>query len=473
MASRERKRPENVRLRSLTLPARPKKRRNLHEHFDAPCSGRSRSVFLAPVSRLKADVHRRLVETVDISMLGRWGQDRLRRKLRDLAIQLTRETPEMLNEVERERLVDEVLDEVFGLGPLEQFMNDPTISDILVNGPHHVYVERFGRLEPTGVLFADNAHLTQIIQRIAAQVGRRIDESSPMVDARLPDGSRVNAIIPPLALDGPMLSIRRFGVRLGQSHLLRNSTLTAEMVQLLEAAVQARINILISGGTGAGKTTFLNVLSRYIPTDERLVSIEDAAELVLQQPHVVRLETRLPNLEGVGEINQRNLVRNSLRMRPDRIIIGEVRGAEALDMLQAMNTGHDGSLTTIHANDTRDALSRLEMMVTMAGFEVPLPVIRKYVSSAIRLLVHVSRLKGGARKVLRISEIIGLEKGRQVRGPGHLRVPPDRHRRRQGRRPVSRHRSCALVPRPVTRIGLRSAGGNVRRTGAPTVGIRH
>jgi pilus assembly protein CpaF len=325
---------------------------------------------------------------------------------------LTQSCGEPLSDADRERLVDDIMAEAFGLGPLEGFMNDPTVSDILVNGANTVYVERHGRLEPTGVVFADNAHLVQIIQRITARIGRRVDEMMPMVDARLADGSRVNAILPPLALDGPMLSIRRFGVRMGVDHLLANVTLPAEMLQLLRAAVEARINILISGGTGAGKTTMLNALSRYIPGDERLVSIEDAAELVLQQPHVVRLETRVPNIEGAGAVTQRDLVRNSLRMRPDRIIIGEVRGAEALDMLQAMNTGHEGSMTTIHANDTRDALARLEMMVTMAGFDMPLPVIRHYISGALRLVVHLSRLKGGARKVMRISEIRGLRQGR-------------------------------------------------------------
>lgn len=363
--------------------------------------------------QLKADIHRQIVAVIDISGLTAWNEERLKREVHALATRLVRDSREKLSDLERKRLIEEIMAEVFGLGPLEQFMKDPTISDILVNGPNNVYVERHGRLEPTGVVFNDNTHLTQVIQRITARVGRRIDESSPMVDARLPDGSRVNAILPPLSLDGPMLSIRRFGVRLGEEQLLANGTLTVEMLQLLQAAVQSRINILISGGTGAGKTTLLNILSGYIPHDERLVSIEDAAELHLQQPHVVRLETRLPNLEGLGQVTQRDLVRNSLRMRPDRIIIGEVRGAEALDMLQAMNTGHEGSLTTIHANDTRDALSRLEMMITMAGFEMPLPVIRTYVGSALRLLVHVTRLKGGARKVSRISEIRGLRKARR------------------------------------------------------------
>jgi pilus assembly protein CpaF len=360
--------------------------------------------------QIKAEVHRRLVEVIDISQIGRWKPERLRREVRALAAQLTQTAPEMLNAVERERLIDEIMAEAFGLGPLEGFMNDPTVSDILVNGPDEVYVERRGRLQRTDVVFGDNHHVVQIIQRIAARVGRRIDEMSPMVDARLPDGSRVNAIIPPLALDGPVLSIRRFGVKLRPDDLLGNTTLMPEMLQLLRGAVEARSNLVISGGTGAGKTTLLNSLSSFVPIDERLVTIEDSAELQLQQPHVVRLETRLPNLEGVGEVTQRDLVRNSLRMRPDRIIIGEVRGAEAMDMLQAMNTGHEGSMTTLHANDTRDALSRLEMMVGMAGFQLPLSGIRTYIGAALRFVVHLARLKGGARKVLRISEIVGLRK---------------------------------------------------------------
>jgi pilus assembly protein CpaF len=360
--------------------------------------------------KLKSDIHRRMVETLDVTMIGRWKPERLRREMRALAMEMAQSTTEMLNAVERERLINEVLDEAFGLGPLELFMKDPTVSDILVNGPQEVYVERFGRLEETPIVFADNAHLITIIQRIAAQVGRRIDEFSPMVDARLPDGSRVNAIIPPLALDGPVLSIRRFGVKLTVEDLLANATMPTEMLRLLNACIVARLNTLISGGTGAGKTTLLNSLSRFIPHDERLVTIEDSAELQLQQRHVVRLETRPPNLEGVGEVTQRDLVRNALRMRPDRIIVGEARGGEALDMLQAMNTGHEGSLTTIHANNTRDALARLEMMVTMAGFEMPLPLVRNYIATAMRLLVHMTRLKGGPRKVWRISEIVGLKR---------------------------------------------------------------
>ena len=329
-----------------------------------------------------------------------------------LTEQLAADRAQALTAADRERLVDEVHDEAFGLGPLEELMKDPAVSDILVNGPGKVYVERRGRLEETPVAFSDNAHLMRIIQRIAAPVGRRVDESSPMVDARLPDGSRVNATVPPLTLDGPVLSIRRFGVRLTDADLIALGTAAPEMLALLRAAVEGRINLLVSGGTGAGKTTLLNVLSRFIPADERLVTIEDSAELALQQPHVVRMETRPANLEGEGEVTQRQLVRNSLRMRPDRIIVGEVRGPEALDMLQAMNTGHEGSLTTIHANDTRDALTRLEMMVTLAGFDVPVPVIRNYITSAITLVVHLSRLKGGARKIVRISEILGLRKKR-------------------------------------------------------------
>ncbi len=362
--------------------------------------------------QLKADIHRQLVEMLDISRLDQVKSERLRREVRGLAGQLAQNSPELLNEVERERLVEEIMNEAFGLGPLEAFMNDPTVSDILVNGAGTVYIERHGRLHSTPVVFADNAHLIQIIQRITARVGRRVDESSPLVDARLPDGSRVNAIIPPLSLDGPVLSIRRFGVQLNAEDLLANGTLPRPVLDFLRAAVEARQNVLISGGTGAGKTTFLNTLSRFIPHDERLVTIEDSAELRIQQKHVVRLETRLPNMEGVGAYTQRDLVRNALRMRPDRIIVGEVRGAEALDMLQAMNTGHEGSLTTIHANDTRDALNRLEMMVTMAGFEMPMPVIRHYISSALRIVIQLARLKGGRRKLMRVSELVGLRKRR-------------------------------------------------------------
>ncbi len=362
------------------------------------------------LQKLKAEIHRQLVEGLDLSRVGRIKPERLRREVHALAVRLTANTPEMLNELERERLVDEIMDEAFGFGPLQGPMNDPTVSDILVNGPREVFLERHGRLESTDILFADDAHLMQVIQRIAARVGRRIDEMSPMVDARLPDGSRVNAIIPPLSLRGPVLSIRRFGVRLTRDDLIANQTMAPEMMQLLGAAVAGRVSILVSGGTGSGKTTLLNTLSSFIPGDERLVTIEDTAELKLQQPHVISLETRPANLEGAGEVRQRELVRNSLRMRPDRILIGEVRGPEALDMLQAMSTGHEGSLTTIHANDTRDALGRLEMMVMLAGFDLPIPVIRQYISSSLGLLVHMARLKGGPRRVVRITEMVELRR---------------------------------------------------------------
>jgi len=368
--------------------------------------------FSQRFQKLKSDIHRQVVEMLDLSKLDQVKPERLRREIREMAKERTKATPELLNEADRERLIDEVLAEIFGLGPLEPLMKDPTISDILVNGPQQVFIERNGRLEKTEYVFADDQHLMQIIQRIAARIGRRADEMSPMVDARLPDGSRVNAIVPPLSLEGPVLSIRRFGVRLKSEDVLANATMPADFMEVLEAAVAARTSILVSGGTGSGKTTMLNILSRFIPGDERLVTIEDSAELRLQQPHVIRLETRPPNLENLGEVKQRDLVRNSLRMRPDRIIIGEVRGAEALDMLQAMNTGHEGSLTTIHANDTRDALARLEMMVMMAGFEIPVPVIRQYISSAITLVVHLARLKGGPRKVTKITEVVGFRKGR-------------------------------------------------------------
>ena len=362
------------------------------------------------LQKLKAEIHRQLVEGLDLSRLHRIKPERLRREVREMAIKLTSTSPEMLNELERERLVDEIMHEAFGLGPLEGPMNDPTVSDILVNGPREVYLERDGRLQLSDIVFADDAHLMQVIQRVAARIGRRVDEMSPMVDARLPDGSRVNAIIPPLSLSGPVLSIRRFGVRLTADDLLGNGTLPREMLHLLGAAVQGRVSTLISGGTGSGKTTLLNTLSAFVPHDERLVSIEDTAELKLQQPHVVKLETRPANLEGLGEVKQRDLVRNALRMRPDRIIVGECRGPEALDMLQAMTTGHEGSMTTVHANDTRDALSRLETMVMMTGFELPVPVIRQYIASAINLVVQIARLRGGRRRIVRVSEIVELRR---------------------------------------------------------------
>jgi pilus assembly protein CpaF len=360
--------------------------------------------------RLKEQLHHQLIAGMDLSVLGSLDKEQLQAEVRRVAEDLCRRSSSLLNRTEREQLVNEVLDEAFGLGPLEPLLNDPAITDILVNGPNTVYVERRGQLEKVNVSFNDHRHLLHIIQRIVGQTGRRVDETSPMVDSRLADGSRVNAIIPPLALDGALVSIRRFGVRpILTDDLLANKSLTVEMADFLAACVRARMNILVSGGTGSGKTTLLNALSAFIPHKERVVTIEDAAELRLQQPHVGRLETRPANVEGIGEITTRDLVRNALRMRPDRIVIGECRGPEALDMLQAMNTGHDGSLTTVHANDTREALGRLEIMVGMAGFDLPIWVIRRQIASAVHVVVQVSRLLGGARKVMKISEVLGLE----------------------------------------------------------------
>ena len=360
----------------------------------------------------KVAIHEKLVDSLDLSMLAHIPQEQLADEVRAVAEEIAAEEWAEISAEDRERLLEELYDEVFGLGPLEQLMRDDTVSDILVNHPHEVFVERHGRLESAGVIFADEPHLIRIIQRIVSRVGRRIDEVSPMVDARLPDGSRINAVIPPLARDGPSLSIRRFGKNpLQIEDLIEGQSIPQDIVEFLAAAIDARVSFLISGGTGAGKTTLLNALTKFIPVDERLVTVEDSAELQLQHRHVVRLETRPPNNEGAGEITPRALVRNSLRMRPDRIIIGEVRGAEALDMLQAMNTGHEGSLTTIHANDTRDALARLELMVAMSGFELPIPVVRQYITSGISLVVHLSRLKGGVRRVMQVSEIVGVREG--------------------------------------------------------------
>jgi pilus assembly protein CpaF len=359
---------------------------------------------------VKAAIHRKLIQKLNLERVTEVNRDEVRREVGLIleALVVGESTP--MNLQERERLAQEVLDEVFGLGPLEPLLADPTISDILVNTHKRVYIERKGMLEQTSIQFRDDAHLVAIIDRIVSAVGRRVDESSPMVDARLADGSRVNAIIPPLAIDGPCLSIRRFGHnRLVAEDLLNNRTLTPSMLELLLGCVKARLNVLISGGTGAGKTTFLNVLSSYISNRERVVTIEDAAELQLHQEHVVRLETRPPNIEGKGAVHQRQLVINALRMRPDRIIVGEVRGEEALDMLQAMNTGHDGSLTTIHANSPRDALSRLETMVAMSNLNLPENALRRQIASAIDVVVQVSRMSDGTRKVVSVAEITGME----------------------------------------------------------------
>jgi len=366
----------------------------------------------AEFQRIKTGIHRELIDSLDLSKITGLSDEELRDDIRRLAEGMLHTRSRKLPAIDEDRLVDELIAESFGLGPLEPYMQDPDVSDILVNGPHEVYVERLGRLQETNTVFADEEHLLQIIQRVVARIGRRIDEHSPMVDARLPDGSRVNAIIAPLALHGPVLSIRRFGHRpLQVADLLVRGSVCPEILKVLEAAIEARINIMISGGTGSGKTTMLNNLSKFIPGNERLVTIEDSAELLLQRKHVVKLETRPKSAEGTAEVSQRDLVRNALRMRPDRIILGEVRGGEALDMLQAMNTGHEGSLTTIHANDTRDALSRLEVMVSMAGFDLPVAVTRRYIASAITLIVHLARLKGGVRRVMRVSEITALENG--------------------------------------------------------------
>jgi pilus assembly protein CpaF len=362
------------------------------------------------MGKVKTAVHRRLIQRLNLDRISQLNRDTVRAEVSQIVESMTATESLPMTLQERERLVLEVLDEVFGLGPLEPLLKDPTISDILVNSHKDVYVERRGLLERTNVQFRDEAHLLAIIDRIVSAVGRRIDESSPMVDARLADGSRVNAIIPPLAIDGPCLSIRRFGREpLNVDSLLRNQTLTSGMLALLRGCVFARMNILISGGTGAGKTTLLNVLSSFISNRERIISIEDAAELQLHQDHVVRLETRPPNVEGKGAVHQRELVINCLRMRPDRIIVGEVRGAEALDMLQAMNTGHDGSLTTIHANSARDALGRLETMVAMSSFNLPEIATRRQIASAIDVVVQITRLSDGTRKITSISEITGME----------------------------------------------------------------
>lgn len=364
----------------------------------------------AAYQTLKRDVHLMVLDRVELERLSRLPVDQVRQEIGALIGRILEEDRAPVNDLERKQLVTDVYDEMFGFGPLEALLRDPTVSDILVNTSKQTYVERKGRLELTDITFYDDAHLMKVIEKIVSRVGRRIDESSPMVDARLPDGSRVNAIIPPSAIDGPLVSIRRFAVNpLQMADLVKLQTLTPPMAELLDALARAKVNILVSGGTGSGKTTLLNILSGFIPADERIVTIEDAAELQLRQPHVLRLETRPPNIEGRGEITQRTLVRNALRMRPDRIILGEVRGAEALDMLAAMNTGHEGSLATIHANTPRDALTRLENMISLGGMGLPPKTMRQQIASAISVVIQATRLTDGRRKIISIQELTGME----------------------------------------------------------------
>jgi pilus assembly protein CpaF len=373
-------------------------------------AGKSKNAFRPEYQELKFTLHRKLLDKINLEALATIDNQRVRGEVRQAVISLMEGEPTLLSTLERQQISEEVLDEVFGLGPLEPLLQDPTISDILVNGHKQVYVERKGLLESTNVCFRDDGHLMRIIDKIVSQVGRRVDESNPMVDARLSDGSRVNAIVPPLALDGPLLSIRRFGTdKLMPNDLVERKALTAGMMELLEAAVKAHLNIIIAGGTGAGKTTLLNALSAFIAPKERIVTIEDAAELQLKQPHLARLETRPANLEGQGAVRQRQLLINALRMRPDRIVVGEVRGEEALDMLQAMNTGHDGSLTTVHANTPRDAVSRLEVMVSLANANMQMVSIRQQIASAVHVLVQIARLSDGSRRVINITELTGME----------------------------------------------------------------
>ncbi|QDS89330.1 Putative conjugal transfer protein [Rosistilla ulvae] len=375
-----------------------------------PTAGRPEQSRQEQFEQIKGRIHSKLVDKLDLSKVGDLKGDTLKREIRMVVEHLCDAEETLLNRQERERIVDEVLDETFGLGPLEIILKDKKVSDILINGPKNIYVEKEGQLQKSEVEFRDNKHLLQIIDRIVSKVGRRVDETCPMVDARLEDGSRVNAIIPPLALDGAAVSIRRFGSNpLKLEDLLNYQAFTPEMVMLLEGCIKARMNMIISGGTGSGKTTLLNTLSSFIPHDERIVTIEDAAELQLQQDHVVRLETRPPNIEGNGAVTATDLVKNALRMRPERIIIGECRGGETLDMLQAMNTGHDGSLTTIHSNNPRDAIARLETLVMMAGFEMPVKAIRSQIAGAVDVMIQASRLQGGKRRVTYITEIVGME----------------------------------------------------------------
>ena len=403
---------------------------------------------------LKSRIHYRLIESLDLSNLGHIPAEVLEREIRGAVEGLVQAERTPLNRLERDKLVVEVLNETLGLGPLEPLLHDPHIADILVNGPRQVFVERFGKLERTDVVFKDDGHLMHIIERIVSQVGRRVDEASPMVDARLPDGSRVNAIIPPASLTGPVLSIRRFGQDpLQIRDLLAFGTLTPPMAEVLSGAVRARLNVLVSGGTGTGKTTLLNILSEAIPSTERIITIEDSAELQLHQTHVVRLETRPPSIEGTGQVTQRDLVRNALRMRPDRIIVGEVRGSEVLDMLQAMNTGHDGSLSSIHANSARDALTRLETMVLMSGISIPERAIREWVVSALDVIVQLARLSDGTRKIVSVSEIVGME--------GHVITTQDiftfdKEGTNDAGQVIGRHRATGI--RPAFAERLRQSG---------------
>ena len=365
---------------------------------------------IAKFEAIKRRIHGQLVDRLDFNRVNELDPRTVRVEVRGVIEVLLGEDDPMLNRAERQRLIEEILDETFGLGPLEALLKEEGIGDIMINGPRHVFIEKNGRISRSSVTFRDDDHLLQIIDRIVSRIGRRVDESSPMVDARLPDGSRVNAIIPPLALDGPTMTIRMFGSKaLTQDDLLRYKAFTPEMLMLMEAAMKARLNTIISGGTGSGKTTLLNTLSSFIQLDHRIITIEDAAELRLQQEHVVRLETRPPNIEGRGAVTATDLVKNALRMRPDRIIIGECRGAETLDMIQAMNTGHEGSMTTVHANNPRDAMSRLETMISMAGLELPIRALRSQFASAVDLIIQANRLQGGPRKVTSITEIVGME----------------------------------------------------------------
>ncbi|AKU20350.1 CpaF family protein [Massilia sp. NR 4-1] len=384
-------------------------RARLGSTIPAPAT-RADSIDNRAYQQLKHRIHQTLLDRVDLESMQRLSQEQIRDELRILVERLLEENQVVINDIERRNLTRDIQHEVLGFGPLEPLLADPSVSDILINASQQVYVERHGRLELSSVTFADDAHLMKIIDKIVSRVGRRIDESSPMVDARLPDGSRVNAIIPPLAIDGPVMSIRRFSADpLGMAELVNYGSMTESMAAVLQALGRAKVNIVISGGTGSGKTTMLNAISAHIAESERVVTIEDAAELQLQQPHVVRLETRPPNIEGKGEVSQRALVRNALRMRPDRIILGEVRGGEALDMLQAMNTGHEGSMATIHANTPRDALTRLENMISMGAASLPTKAMRQQISSAVGVVVQVARLTDGKRKLMSIQEITGME----------------------------------------------------------------